>query len=567
MNRLTTIKFILVLILFSSYYNSQAATLTVCASGCDHTTITAAIAAASAGDIIDIQDATHTEAGITVDKDLTIQGQGQTTTTVQAAATQAAATDRVFTVNTGLVVTFQNFTIQNGNLASGNGGGVTITSGAATNISFINVIITNNKANAGNGGGVSIGGSTGTVTFTDCVVSNNEVSSQGGGLYNSSATILTLTRCTVSGNTAAGSAGGGMSLNANSVVKLINCTVSNNALGAPTTGNSFGGGIYLNQATSYHFINCTIVNNSLVSSTNARLGGGIYMNNYPIELINTIVANNSGATSASNGDDIYSVTGSFTQTTSLVEDCDGNCPVISYTDATNIATTASACGVHSAFDITGSDAENNGTAPSGDIPTDDICGTTRVAAHDIGSADVTASTLPVELISFRGKSTLEGTLLIWQTATEKKNEGFEIEHSINGRTWNNIGFVQGNGTSNELNNYEFIHRSSASGTNYYRLKQIDFDEQFEYSHIVNVNYELGMTNDKLKLFPNPVKNELHIIDGQGQATIYNLLGQPVRQLIIDNEQLTINVSDLPNGQYILHILQQNGNVITKRFIK
>jgi len=64
-----------------------------------------------------------------------------------------------------------------------------------------------------------------------------------------------------------------------------------------------------------------------------------------------------------------------------------------------------------------------------------------------------------------------------------------------------------------------------------------------------------------------VKDELNIIDGEGQATIYNMLGQPVRQLIIDNEQLTINVSDLSKGQYILHIQKQNGNMITKRFVK
>jgi len=493
MKRLTTIRLILVLILFSGYYSIQAATLTVCASGCDHTTITAAIAAATAGDIIDIQDATHTEAGITVDKDLTIQGQGQTTTTVQAAATQAAATDRVFTVNAGLVVTFQNFTIQNGNLASGSGGGVYIISDASTNVSFINVIVTNSRADAGFGGGVSTQvGSAGTITFIDCVISNNNAHA-GGGIYNRSATILTLTRCTVSGNTAASTGGGIYTWSAGSVVKLINCTVSDNTAG--TSGSSFGGGIYLNAATSYHFINCTIVNNSLINAT-TRQGGGIYMNNNPTELINTIVANNSGASSASNGDDIYSVSGSFTQTTSLVEDCDGSCPVISYTDATNIATTATTCGVQSFFNITGSDAENNGTAPSGDIPTDDICGGTRVAAHDIGSRDV-AAPLPVELISFRGKSTLEGTLLTWQTATEKNNEGFEIEHSIDGRTWDNIGFTYGNGTSNELNSYEFIHELPVSGINYYRLKQIDFDGQFEYSHIVNV--ELGITNYEFSL--------------------------------------------------------------------
>jgi hypothetical protein len=95
----------------------QAATLTVCGIGCDHTTIAAAIAAASAGDTISVMDAVHTEAGISVTKNLTIQGQGAASTTVDG-----GGSGPVFTVSGGVIATIQNMTISNG-FASGGGDG------------------------------------------------------------------------------------------------------------------------------------------------------------------------------------------------------------------------------------------------------------------------------------------------------------------------------------------------------------------------------------------------------------------------------------------------------------
>ena len=173
--------------------------------------------------------------------------------------------------------------------------------------------------------------------------------------------------------------------------------------------------------------------------------------------------------------------------------------------------------------------------------------------------------LPVELISFNGIATTKGSRLTWQTAMEKNNEGFEIQRSTNAKDWNNIGFVIGKGTTQETQNYQFTDERPKDGVNYYRLKQIDFDGIFAHSNVATVNYESAQS--KLKVFPNPVKNELNIVEGQGQATIYNMLGQPVKQFAVNSKQFTVNTIDLANGQYMLHIQQENGTVITKRFIK
>ena len=182
--------------------------------------------------------------------------------------------------------------------------------------------------------------------------------------------------------------------------------------------------------------------------------------------------------------------------------------------------------------------------------------------------------LPVELTYFNGKKVTTGNQLTWQTASEKNNKGFEIQRSQDDnldsyRDWETLDFIEGQGTITTTQNYTYLDKNPAKGNNYYRLKQIDLDGKFEYSNIINVNYELGITNDKLSVFPNPVTNKLNIIGGQGQATIYNLLGQPVKQFTINTEQSTINVTDLPNGQYILHIQSREigRTITTQRFLK
>jgi len=93
-----------------------ATTWTVCVSGCDYSSLKAAIAASTTldGDTLAIGAGTYTEPGIVVDKSLTLQGEDAATTIVQAAATQSAATKRVFAIASGVTVTLQDLTIRYG---------------------------------------------------------------------------------------------------------------------------------------------------------------------------------------------------------------------------------------------------------------------------------------------------------------------------------------------------------------------------------------------------------------------------------------------------------------------
>jgi hypothetical protein len=172
--------------------------------------------------------------------------------------------------------------------------------------------------------------------------------------------------------------------------------------------------------------------------------------------------------------------------------------------------------------------------------------------------------VPVELSEFKGEPKKNMNLLEWTTASETNNDYFEIQHSIDGTTFNTIGTENGHGTTSKKVSYNYEHHNPGIGTHYYRLKQIDFDGQFEYSEMISIFVQSDV---EMLVYPNPTSNQLTIVNGRGNGTIYNLLGQVVKSLFIDNDESTFHISELPNGQYWLRILQPNGNVITRKIIK
>ncbi len=113
--------------------------------------------------------------------------------------------------------------------------------------------------------------------------------------------------------------------------------------------------------------------------------------------------------------------------------------------------------------------------------------------------------LPIELTSFEG-NTLDNksNQLTWQTTSETNNSGFEIQRSKYGEDWQTLAFVEGKGTTNEKQSYEYIDRFPEKGVNYYRLKQLDHDGASSYSDVVAVALEsAGLTQ---AFYPNPAKD-------------------------------------------------------------
>ena len=93
---------------------------------------------------------------------------------------------------------------------------------------------------------------------------------------------------------------------------------------------------------------------------------------------------------------------------------------------------------------------------------------------------------PVKLVDFRANAIGKDVKLEWTTASESNNKGFEIQRSLDGRTWVTVGFVAGAGNSNITRNYNYTDRNLNNGKYLYRLKQVDYDNQYNYSGVVNV---------------------------------------------------------------------------------
>jgi hypothetical protein len=168
--------------------------------------------------------------------------------------------------------------------------------------------------------------------------------------------------------------------------------------------------------------------------------------------------------------------------------------------------------------------------------------------------------LPVELTSFTANISKGIIHLIWITATELNNSGFNIERSVNKTDWTIISFVQGQGTNTSAFNYSYLDKSiTQPGKYYYRLKQIDHDGTFKYSNIVEVELTAPLVFALNQNYPNPFNPNTVISYSLPVASIvkliiYNTLGQTIKNLESEYKpagiySVNFNASDLPSGAY------------------
>lgn len=170
--------------------------------------------------------------------------------------------------------------------------------------------------------------------------------------------------------------------------------------------------------------------------------------------------------------------------------------------------------------------------------------------------------VPIELIALTAEVDAKKIIIKWTTASETNNHGFFIERSFRG-VWETVGFVEGRGTSTEISSYEFTDNFSVKERKSvvkYRLKQVDFDNSYTFSEIVEV--ELNPIPDKFELlqnYPNPfnstTKIEFAVIEkGNVTLTIHNILGEKVKVLLNEERDpglysVELNASELASGVY------------------
>lgn len=178
--------------------------------------------------------------------------------------------------------------------------------------------------------------------------------------------------------------------------------------------------------------------------------------------------------------------------------------------------------------------------------------------------------LPVELLDFQANLQTDGKVLLeWSTATEINNDYFVIERSRDGKEYEPIAQVNGNGTKESVSHYDALDLEPFYGKNLYRIKQIDFDGQAHYSSIVVVSVS---ANQRFSLSPNPASDQLRIelptSEYSTRISVYNMAGQQLRseQVIAGQSSWTLPLVGLSAGVYLLEV-KQDGFIIREKFVK
>ncbi len=184
--------------------------------------------------------------------------------------------------------------------------------------------------------------------------------------------------------------------------------------------------------------------------------------------------------------------------------------------------------------------------------------------------------VPVELTSFTANVNTSGQVVLnWTTATELNNQMFEIQRSADNNQFITIGYVDGQGTTTEPQEYSYVDKTVETGKYFYRLKQIDFGGQYEYSDVTEVDVNGPLTYSLEQNYPNPF-NPSTVIKysvanaGHVRLVVYNLVGEEVSVLVngmVDAGfyQVSFDASNLPSGIY-LYKLEAPGFVQIKKMM-
>jgi hypothetical protein len=182
------------------------------------------------------------------------------------------------------------------------------------------------------------------------------------------------------------------------------------------------------------------------------------------------------------------------------------------------------------------------------------------------------SPLPVELQSFTAGVSGNNVTLNWATSSETNNSGFLIERYSEG-SWSEAGFIAGKGNSTSRNDYSFVDRNVGSGAYNYRLKQIDYNGNFEYFDLEGtVTVGLPETFTLSQNYPNPFNPSTTIVfgvptDGPVLLKVYDVNGREVRSLVNEPKNagfytVKFNAADLPSGMYFYKL--ESGNFVTTK---
>jgi hypothetical protein len=197
----------------------------------------------------------------------------------------------------------------------------------------------------------------------------------------------------------------------------------------------------------------------------------------------------------------------------------------------------------------------------------DVITSTPLGCSNMSPAISANCPLPVTWLGFEAKRSGEGSsvLLSWSTGSEQNSKGFYIQRSTDGITFETIGYVNANGNSNGIIEYNYIDATAPAGIVYYKLEEEDYDGQTMFSQVKHVN---GAGSLNLSLVPNPGNGGFKIVGLSANTeltiSLISVTGQSIFTTTTSPEKF-VDLSDLAKGFYIVKILS-GSEIQSIRFI-
>jgi Secretion system C-terminal sorting domain len=182
------------------------------------------------------------------------------------------------------------------------------------------------------------------------------------------------------------------------------------------------------------------------------------------------------------------------------------------------------------------------------------------------SGEVAPGPLPITGLSFSvSKKDKNTAKLIWTTAAEYNNKGFEIEKSFDGNNFKTVGFENSKSQANAGASYTYADAISSNTKVFYRLKQINNDNTYLYSPVKIIDFSKTIA---INVYPNPVVNKLYISANLNKADVIisDFSGRQIKQTQLWGTNSFIDVQPLPAGMYMIKV-KNDGETYLLKFVK
>lgn len=173
---------------------------------------------------------------------------------------------------------------------------------------------------------------------------------------------------------------------------------------------------------------------------------------------------------------------------------------------------------------------------------------------------------PIELLSFDAQSIKNLVSLEWITASETNNDYFQLERSKDNFAWEVISNIDGAGTTSSFRDYNYLDEKPNEGTNFYRLKNVDYSGAYDYSSVIQVEVDFQQLDIHLQV--NSLEHAIQIefvspsqypISG----VIYDISGREIIKVDgLPQEKIILPITAFTSGVYYLKARNYKGSVGT-----